>query len=171
MNLAWECSLSSWMFAVTSGGTSWSGGCLEQQMECLRKICVQWHLLPVSILLWVCICVWEMETWRYIPEVLCLLFVQCEWLQFFLRGAHLSALVLAISKGFKLEGSTEHYYTLYTATHNSPQHISQLPIARLRPVIKIKSHHHNVLQERDWSNQEFCQLFTLKFTFLAGRIC
>ena len=108
INLAWELSLSSWMFAVTSGGTSWSGGCLEQHIECLKKICVQWHLLPVSILLRVCICVWETETCRYIPEVLCLPFVQCEWRQFFLRGANLSALVLAISKGCMLEGSTEH---------------------------------------------------------------
>lgn len=106
INLAWEVSLSSWMFLVTSGGTSWSGGCLEQQTECLRKICVQWHLLLVNIVLWVCICVQETETWRHIPEVLCLLFVQCEWLQFFLRGAHLSALVL-VSKGFILEGSTK----------------------------------------------------------------
>lgn len=36
MKLARELSLSCWMFVVTSGGTSWSAGCLGQ-VECLRK--------------------------------------------------------------------------------------------------------------------------------------
>lgn len=168
MKLARELSLNCWMFVVTSGGTSWSAGCLGQQIECLKKICVQWHWLP-----WACCCgcvrgcLWETETWSCIPEVLCLLFVPCGWRQFFPGGSSLSVLVVAISKGFVLQGSTEHLLhpicrdPLQSRAHHSFQ----------QSVTETKGHHHNVLQERGWSNQDCQQLFILKFTFPAGRLC
>lgn len=76
MKLARELSLSCWMFVVTSGGTSWSGGCLGQQIECLRKICVSGTGCHERVGAGVCRDVCERQKLGD-KSLKCLLFVPC----------------------------------------------------------------------------------------------
>lgn len=104
MKLARELSLSCWMFVFTSGRTSWSGGCLGQQNEYLKKsVCSgtgcheRWG---------VCGDVCERQKLGDTSLKCCVCFLFHGWCHLFPRGTPL--LVVAISKGFMLQGCAEH---------------------------------------------------------------
>lgn len=150
MKLARELSLSCWMFVVTSGGTSWSGGCLGQQIECLRKICVSGTGCHERVGAGVCRDVCERQKLGDTSLKCCVCFLFHVWCQFFPRAAHLSVLVVAISKGFILQASTEH---LLHPIHRDPLQ-SRARHSFQQNVTETKSHHHDVPQKRGWSNQD-----------------
>lgn len=146
INLVWELSLSSWIFAVTSGGTSRSGGYLEQQIEFLKKVCVRWHWLPVGILLWVHVCV---RGGNLKTQPRSAVFAFCSVWMMPVPSKSCSSVSIGTCRlqSFHARRMYRTFITPYTQRRNSQQSVAYFTAskARLRPVMKTKSHRHNVL--------------------------